>query len=479
MKNIYLSIFFFVSFCFNLNAQEVVSSTFLVSYDKSYFVNELEVIFAQNGVDLYRVNYTTTNLEGALDTASGLVCIPQVEGFNLPLVSYGHGTVASRFDVPSYLSGEEVLPALYSSMGVVSVAADYLGLGDNDGIHPYVHADSEASASYDLIIAIEDFLREEMDVKLNDQLFITGYSQGGHSAMALHRYIETETDIEVAGSFPMSGPYSISTAMRNLLVSDEEYAYVAYLVATAISYEEVYGTIYPNGDMAQFFKPQFVPTIQSYMNEEIDLFELNEQLIGLLVSTEGGSFPKKMIQDDLLESILTDENHPVNVALRDNDVYDWAPVADTRLLYCMADDQVAFENSIIAQDKMNENGAEQVIAIDLNPDFDHGQCVTPAATNFIFYLLVVATATSTSDLPVFTFDVYPNPTQNEIRIQAENLEGAFNVTIFDLSGSIKKEVSNVRSGDMIQTDLTSGYYLLALSSKEGKLLGYKRLVISN
>ena len=479
MKKIYLSILLAICFFVNLNAQEVVSSTFLVSYDQSYFVNELEVIFAQNGVDLYRVNYTTTNLEGAQDTASGLVCIPQVEGFNLPLVSYGHGTVASRYDVPSYLSGEEVLPALYSSMGVVSVAADYLGLGDNDGIHPYVHADSEASASYDLIIAIEGFLRDEMDIKLNDQLYITGYSQGGHSAMALHRYIETETDMEVNGSFPMSGPYSISTAMRNLLVSEEEYLYVAYLVATAISYQEVYGNIYPNEDMAQFFKPQFVPAIQKYMNEETDLFELNEELIGLLVTTEGGSFPKRLVQDDLLESILTDENHPVNVALRDNDVYDWAPEADTRLLYCMADDQVAFENSIIARDKMIENGATQVFAIDLNPDFDHGECVTPAATNFILYLLTVATATSSSDLPQITFEVYPNPTQNDIKIESEDLEGVFNVTIFDLSGAIKKQVSNLRSGDVIETNLNSGQYLMTLSNKEGKYLGYKRIVISN
>ena len=223
MKKIILSLTLLFAFNQINTAQEVVSSTFLTSYDLEYFTVDLEIPFSKNGVDLYRINYTTTNLEGAQDTASGLMCIPHIEGYSLPLVSYGHGTVGSRYAVPSYLSQEHTLPAIYSSIGTVTIAADYLGLGDNDGIHPYVHADSEASASYDMIVAVKDFLPMDMDININDQLFITGYSQGGHTAMALHRYIETETDLEVTGALPMSGPYSISTGMKDLLVNDDEY----------------------------------------------------------------------------------------------------------------------------------------------------------------------------------------------------------------------------------------------------------------
>lgn len=477
MKNLILVFSFFMITNPFTNAQTVVSSTFLTSYELEYFTEELEIVFSSNGVDLYRVNYTTKNLEGALDTASGLVCIPKIDGFNLPLVSYGHGTVGSRYDVTSYLSPEHSLPAIYSSVGTVCIAPDYLGLGDNDGIHPYVHADSEAWASYDMIIAVEDYLENEMGIKLNDQLFITGYSQGGHSAMALHRYIETETDIQVTASIPMSGPYSISTGMKNLLVSDEEYEYVAYLVSTAISYQEVYGNIFPNDDLTQFFKEPYADIIQGYINQGSDLFILNQQLISALIFNEGGSFPKKLIFDDIVADVLADDNHPINIALRDNDVYDWAPKSVTRLLYCQADDQVAFENSLIARDKMHENGASHVEAIDLNSDFDHSECVTPAATNFVLYLLFNANPTSTSDAPDTGFNVFPNPTQNGFYITSSEVDLIFDINIYTMSGDHQMKIDNLKSGDRINPNLPSGIYLIQLKDQKGNSKGYKRIVI--
>lgn len=478
MKKLATSLSLIIAVFQFINAQEIVSSTFLISYDLEYFTEELEITFSNNGVDLYRVNYTTTNLEGALDTASGLVCIPKIEGYNLPLVSYGHGTVGSRYEVPSYLSPEHTLPSIYASIGTVCVSPDYLGLGDNKGIHPYVHADSEASASYDLIIAVEDFLENDMDIKLNGQLFITGYSQGGHSAMALHRYIETETDIEVTASMPMSGPYSISTGMKDLLISNEEYGYVSYLVSTAVSYQEVYGNIFPNNDLTQFFKQPYADIIQGYLDLESDLFILNTQLISALINNEGGSFPKKMIFDDIVTDILADDNHPVNVALRDNDVYDWAPKSETRLLYCQADDQVAFENSIIARDKMHENGADQVMAIDLNSDFDHTECVTPAATTFVFYLLVFANPTSDNNLAQVHFNLFPNPTSDGFQIHLKESIKDFNVEIYTMSGIQKMKITNLSSGDYINTDLEAGIYVVLLKDRDGQLLGFQRIVVN-
>jgi len=477
MKNLLLFLCSFMITIQFTNAQEVVSSTFLTSYELEYFTEELEIIFAQNGVDLYRVNYTTKNLEGALDTASGLVCVPMIEGYNLPLVSYGHGTVGSRYDVPSYLSAEHTLPAIYSSVGSVCIVPDYLGLGDNEGIHPYVHADSEAWVGLDLIIAVESFLAEEMGINLNDQLFVTGYSQGGHAAMALHRLLETETDIEVTLSMPMSGPYSISTGMKDLLISDDEYGYVAYLASTAVSYQEVYGTIYPNNDITQFFKQPYADIILKYVEDEVDLFVINEELIDSLILNEGGAFPKKMIFDDIVTAILADDNHPVNVALRDNDVYDWTPTADTRLLYCTADDQVAFENSIIARDKMIENGAQQVTAIDMNPNFNHNECVTPAATNFVLNLLILGNPTSTLEFSDTEFKVFPNPSQNGFRIVFEELNTPFNIDIISMSGEQKMKMKNLNSGDYISTSLKAGVYILQLSDEKENRISYKRIVI--
>lgn len=323
MKNFSVFLLFALLAIVNpVNAQQVVSSTYLQSYDIEYFANELNVPFSNSGVDIYRILYTTKDIAGAQDTASGLLVIPKQKGVSFPLVSYSHGTSFDRFDVPSYLSFEHNLPAVYASMGIVCIAADYLGLGNSRGIHPYVHADSEAWASYDMMLAIKDYIPTELDVKLNDQLYLTGYSQGGHATMEFHRLLETETDIEVNAAFPMSGPYSISTGMRDLLLSDQEYELPSYLAATAISYQEVYGNVYPNDDIYQFFKAPYADIILKLKNEESDQFTINQELVSNLIANEGGAFPKKMIFNNIVEDVLSDENHPVNVALRDNDVYD-------------------------------------------------------------------------------------------------------------------------------------------------------------
>jgi len=459
-----------------VSAQQVVSSTFLTSYDTDYFANELNVPFSVNGVDLYRILYTTKSLSGAQDTASGLLVIPQQEGVSFPLVSYSHGTAFGRFDVPGYLSFEHNLPSIYGSMGVVCIAADYLGLGNSSGIHPYVHADSEAWVSHDMMLAIKDFLPSQLDVKLNDQLYLTGYSQGGHAAMAFHRMLESDTNTEVNASFPMSGPYSISTGMRDLLLSDQEYELPTYLAATAISYQEVYGTIFPNNDIHQLFKPPYAEIILKMLDNEPDLIAINQELIDNLIENEGGAFPKKMIFDNIVTEILSDENHPVNVALRKNDVYDWAPQADTRLLYCSGDEQVSFQNSLIAEEKMIENGAPMVTAIELDPTFNHTECVTPAATAFVLYLLLNATTTSQSEVNIENAAVYPNPTSGNFNI---NIDAALNakVNIYTTQGQLVFSSNLENQINPISLNLNQGIYILNIIDQKGEIVKNERLIV--
>lgn len=476
MKKYILLLFFACGFL-TASSQQVTSSEYLLSYDQEYFNNDLGISFSKYGVDLYRINYTTTDLEGAVDTASGLVVIPQLEDLNLALLSYSHGTVGSRYEVPSYLSFEHTIAAIYSSMGVVTIAADYLGLGDNKGVHPYVHADSEAWASHDMMLAVKDFLPAEMNVQLDDRLILTGYSQGGHAAMALHRLIESETDTEVTVSMPMSGPYSISTGMRDLLTSDEEYSVVAYLANTAISYQEVYGNIFPNGNIEEFFKPLYLGPINQFINEEVDLWQLDSILREMLIVNEGGAYPSKMVMDDILADILSDDNHPVNIALRDNDVFDWAPVADTRLLYCAGDDQVAFENSLIAKEKMHENGATQVEAINLNSAFDHTECVNPAATALVFYLLAFVEPTGVDRVETGMFVVYPNPTSGRFTIELENDTEPVRIEIFNVQGERIYSINDTKSLTNVDIDVHTGIYFIHAVGIDGQDLGIQKLLV--
>ncbi len=473
---------FFFSFCFllflgGLQSQEVISSVYLKEYTKDYLDGEFS-ISTKTSTDLYRITYTTTNVHGVIDTVSGLVCIPKTEGVAFPMLAYCHGTVGSRYEVASYESGEEVIPGVLSSLEIVVVAPDYLGLGYDQGIHPYVHADSEAWVSRDMIIAAKKWLLEEKDIQTNDQMFISGYSQGGHAAMALHRLLESEGNIEVSGALPMSGPYSISSGMRRLFLSNQSYPIVAYLVNVIIGYQEVYGNILPDGNLDSFFRSAYVEDIKKFKNGSIDLWELNDRLISKLEANHGAAFPKYLVREDVIMDILNDENHPVNVALRDNDVYDWAPVADTRLLYCEGDDQVSYLNSVIARDTMVANGAQHVKAINLNSAFNHTQCFRPAITVVFFYLTQFAKTSplsATGEIKInHELSVYPTVSAGQVALELPQGMHRADIIVKDIFGQVVSRFTVSGQWSHNDLDLPSGVYFIGV---EQSPLKYAKIFI--
>jgi hypothetical protein len=452
--------------------QEYVSSTFIRSLDKNYFLNNYGLA-VHSGVDLYRMLYTTVDLEGRPDTASGLVVLPVEKGYDYSISVYHHGTVGSRFEVPSYSSGEDEIAALFGALGFVSLAPDYIGLGDSRGFHPYIHANSEAWATRDMVMAVEEFC-ELNATYVRKRVLFTGYSQGGHAGMAAHRLFETEDlGYEVPAAAHMSGPYVISEVMKDMLLSDEEYPLVAYLPFVSLSYNEVYGIF--NGNIQNFFIPKYATAINRFYNEEIDLWTLNGFLANTLLTDHGGVYPKFMIQPDMLASILSDDDHPVNLALKDNDVHDWAPEADTKLFYCGADEQVDFQNSITCESTMKQNGAPEVEAINLNNNADHGGCVSPALTASLFHFLAYRDLLMVGVEEAKLFDqVGVYATQDEMCIS--NLPNGKNIfSLYGYDGNVYFN-NKLINETTIPVNLNSGVYILVIQHENGAYTSKKVFV---
>ena len=451
-----------------LFGQHYQENVFLKTYPKSYFATQYGLTVSYD-VKLYRITYTTTDTKGAQVTASGLVCLPDQKTSGYPMVVYHHGTVGEPLEVPSYLSFENVLPSIYSSFGFIAIAPDYLGLGANVGVHPYIHAASEASASQDMLLATLEFI-DELGYNTTKDLFLSGYSQGGHAGMALHRNLETINDLgfDLKAATHMSGPYSISTSMKALLLSDSEYQLVAYLANVALSYNLVYG-IFPDGKTNRFFKAPYAAMIDQYANDEITLWELNSLMIDSLKAQYGTSKPKLMIRDEILDSILQDNDYIVNRALRDNDVYDWAPKVPTRLLYCKNDDQVSYTNSLLAEEEMKGNGAPDVKAIDVKSNANHTDCVSPAMTQSIFFFFNYLIISSDTEEESLTSSIYPNPASQFVTINHE--EALLSAIAMNVDGRTYALPFN---DHIIQTDqLSSGQYILLVKDVKGKLLKWK------
>lgn len=453
-----------------LPAQELLTVGLVGSRSRSQLQSQFG-FFIQNGIKMYRITYTTDDIYGMPDTASGLVVVPvRNEPSTYPLLCYQHGTVDSRTDVPSNLQGGWELAGVWGGMGYVTAAPDFLGLGTSRGFHPYVHAATEASVAVDMLFATRQFA-EENDVSINDQLFVTGYSQGGHAAMALHRSLELDhaDQFTVTAAAPMSGPYSISGAMRDKILGDEPYYFAAYLPFTVLSYDLAYDLF---DDINQYFKQPYAAMIEQFQNESITLSALNEMLIDQLTADYGGSITKLMFQDSVLQNVINNPQHPANLALAANDVYEWTPAAPTRLYYCTADDQVTYRNSIIADSVMTLLGAASVDAVNVNPTADHGGCVQPAVTAAIFFFAQL------QDIQVGSNDVagaapsriHPNPVRGAF--WADNVPAGAAVQLMAMDGQIAFSANTTGSGDPIRLpgNLTPGVYLVKILWDGGSLV---------
>ncbi|MCK5278544.1 MAG: hypothetical protein KAK04_08400, partial [Cyclobacteriaceae bacterium] len=392
-----------------VNAQYLVSATELLSKNGSQIKNILNYwgwetdTMTFNGAVMYKITYNTTDVFGEPTVASGALFVPLISCDTLPFVSHQHGTVFEKIAVPSNTYGY-THGLLFSGNGFIVTMPDYLGLGDNPGLHPYIHWESEATASIDLIRAAREFLTDPLQIWDNNQLFLTGFSQGGHSTMAIHKYIKVnnlQSEFNVVASAPMSGPYALSSANFDFVFGSPTYPKPAYLPYACASYQYVYGNLYTSYD--EYYDPPYATTIADWIAAGTDPPYLPTNFYAFM-------------QDSVIDNILSMPNHPTRVALRDNDLYNWIPQNPVRMLYCTMDHLVTFENSIVALDTMNALGAPDVQAIDVYPSGNHFTCFIPATTYSLVWFdslrveCVITSIASVKKQP--EINLYPNPVKD-------------------------------------------------------------------
>ncbi|PXX68681.1 hypothetical protein DFR70_102365 [Nocardia tenerifensis] len=167
----------------------------------------------RNGVDAYRVDYRTITAHGEPTTASGLVVLPRTDTARLRTVSFEHGTLVLKSDAPSVNNQgrpDQARTIMFAAAGYAAVAPDYLGLGDGPGSHPYTHAPTEVSASADLLFAAKSMAAQQYR-ELDRDVLVTGFSQGGHAAMAFGKALQADEvpGFGLAALAPVSGPYAL------------------------------------------------------------------------------------------------------------------------------------------------------------------------------------------------------------------------------------------------------------------------------
>jgi predicted esterase len=207
------------------------------------------------GVDVHQLRYNTVDPAEQPTTASGALMIPTgsdpaCQGAR-PIVTYAHGTTVDKSyniaDLTDTDNSEGLLIALtFAVQGYIVVAPNYTGFDTSaQAYHAYLNADQSAKDTADAIAAARSALPTSTapTVTHGGKLFITGYSQGGHVAMATHRELQ-RTGVVVTAAAPMSGPYALAAfadAVFQGRVTDSAPLLLAYLIT---GYQRAYGNVY-------------------------------------------------------------------------------------------------------------------------------------------------------------------------------------------------------------------------------------------
>ena len=436
-----------------VNAQYLVSATEIFSTNASQVQAILNSLgwdtspMTLNGAVMYKITYNTTDVFGEPTIASGALYVPQIECDTLPLVSYQHGTDFEKIHVPSYnvYIGEGLL---FSGNGYITTLPDYLGLGDNPGLHPYIHWESEATASIDLIRAAREYLTDSLDKWDNNQLFLTGYSQGGHSTMAIHKYITAnnlQNEFNVVASAPLSGVFPIYDVQMPGVFDEDSTFYASEMVPyAAASYQMLYGNLYDNYN--EYYDPPYDSIIADWFISGIHTDYQWNQLIP-------DNFYDFM-QDSVVDNIKSNPDHPFNVDMRENDLHNWIPQEPVRMLYCGMDSMAFPQNSIMTHDTMNAMGAPDVQAMDLDPNGTHETCHIPNTTYALEWFdslrleCMITSIPSVEEQPEIS--LFPNPVTEIATFSSEEI---ILYEIYDMTGALilrrmgnKVDMSGMKSG---------------------------------
>ena len=340
--------------------------------DYYQFPPNLPVTF-DYGFDSYKVTYCTDDavLPGQsvarTTTVTGMVSVPRKAG-PLPTVAYVHGTSVSFYDAPSNPNtfgnfsdrGESFegppSTAVFAGNGFIYIAPDYLGLGDSTvPRHRYFHAATEASSAIDLMAAARDVLAN-LRVRQNGDLFVFGFSQGGHSALALHRELE-RMRVRVNGTAVVGAILDVERWFLTSLEKEDSIAQALYASYLLLAYDDIYDVYDSTADV---FRRRYAGIVE-------DLFDMRHYFDDVMFALPPPA--RELLKPSYYAQVTTNRDDPMRVRLRENAVDRWRPAAPVLAFHSTADEEAPYDQTLVSVERLRRRGA--TIDVRTLPGFDH------------------------------------------------------------------------------------------------------------
>jgi hypothetical protein len=375
MKNILILFFLAISvhvFALDFLGEKLISYTLFKTVTKEELREKMKknkvpksLLNPKYDVDVYDITYKTLWHDSTCILASGFVFVPR--GYNKPMaeVVYHHGTRVEKGRKKN-LGGVDFLCLGLAVDGFLVLQPDYIGLGHGDKFHLYQQYKSLGQATVDMIYAVRQ-LKDTLNIKINDQLFLTGYSEGGYAAVAANKYIqERYPDIKVTATSGNSGAYDMAGVQSEVMF--KKYSQPHYLPFLLLGLNEVYRIV---PDIKSIYNSPYDTLIPTMFEGKHSYKEINAML---------PEIPKDMLRDTFVDLFLHDPNFILHKALNDNSLCNWKPENPVQLCYCESDEQVSYKNSIVAREGMKKLGGKNITLVEAGKKYGHNKCAIFAST---------------------------------------------------------------------------------------------------
>lgn len=372
----------------------------------------------QCSVAVYQLRYGTVGALGEPTTASAALMVPNgldwVCQNPRATVLYAHGKRNLRSFNIADLSGQTNYEGLLLALalagdGYIVVAPNYAGY-DTSALtyHAFLHADQQAADMMDALAAARAAIPGTGVVE-SPKLFITGYSQGGHVAMATHRALQM-AGVPVTASAPMSGPYALSAFGDAVFMGEVGRGAVQEFMMLASSYQQAYGNLYSTP--TELLEEKYAAALsllpgttgtETLVAEgrmpESALFSSTPPIPELAImtpATTGVRYAEVFASGFGTDNLITNSYrlgylhdvyvspdggypntttslppanpaHPLRVALKNNDLRNWSPAAPVLLCGGDEDPVVFFFNTLLMQGYWAANAPNSMVTV-LNVD---------------------------------------------------------------------------------------------------------------
>ncbi len=341
--------------------------------------------FLAYDVTAYRLVYHTEAPNGESLLASGVVLVPQRQN-PATMVSLHRSSIFHESEAPSNVNiaspdnrntAWSNLGMLFGSAGFITTMPDLLGWGSSsDMLHPYMVAESDEVVGFDMLLATKEMLETE-EISWNENLYLSGYSQGASTAMAVLKAIEGDPQerFSISKASAGGGAYNLEELAATILEQDE----LAFSPFYAFFLKAYRNTYFPTEPLNRYF------------NSPYDNIIVSEQLF------RGGFFGDEIEeqlphQTDLLirnvfrQQYISGGEAQFREVLMDNDLSNFRVESTLRLYHGENDEIIPHQEALNSLENLVKAGSEDVSFITVENRSHSGAAGTYFSETILWFL---------------------------------------------------------------------------------------------